>query len=135
VDGLDYYPISTVQSIKSIQTKYPEKFEQKSIAQELIQNSLNENQTGGLVLANNLIYVNIENLSSYEIEDLQERVNTGLSKARLYHDNKEERLRSLDTPQKHSKSHGRGFLLILLLGWDIITLSGKNCLLVAAVKH
>jgi hypothetical protein len=135
VDGLDYYPISTVQSIKSIQTKYPEKFEQKSIAQELIQNSLNENQTGGLVLANNLIYVNIENLSSYEIEDLQERVNTGLSKARLYHGNKEERLRSLDTPQKHSKSHGRGFLLILLLGWDIITLSGKNCLLVAAVKH
>lgn len=135
MDGLSYYPISTVQSIKSIQTRYPEKFEQKSIAQELIQNSLNEHQTGGLVLTDNLICVNIDNLSHDEVLDLQERVNSGLSKAKLYHVNKEERLKSLDTPQKHSKSHGRGFLLVLLLGWDIITLSGTNCLLVAAVRH
>lgn len=132
---VDYYPISTVQSIKSIQTRYPEKFEQKSIAQELIQNSLNEHQTGNLVLRNNLIYVSINNLSPEEIEELQKRVLSGLSKAKLYHENKEERLKSLDEPQKHSRSHGRGFLLILRLGWDIITLSGTNCLLVAAVKH
>lgn len=132
VSSLDCYPLDTVKSIERVQSDYKERFEQKSVAQELIQNSLNENQQGNLVIGDNLVLVNVENVK--DVSEVLEKINKGVSDAKNYYSNKEARLRSLETTRKNSKSHGRGFLLVLFLGWDIITLAGTNCLMIAAVR-
>jgi hypothetical protein len=128
------YSIDTVDSIKQIQCQYKDKFEHKSIAQELIQNSLNEDQKGELMLSDNLITINIKDLSPEDMEGSHSRIDSGLQRARVYYTDKEARLKSLDTIPQHSRSHGRGFLLVFLLGWDICTLQGVNSLLIAAIK-
>ena len=132
VSSLDCYPLDTVKSIKRVQSDYKERFEQKSVAQELIQNSLNEHQKGDLVIGDNLILVSVENVK--DVSEVLEKINKGVSDAKQYYSNKEARVRSLEAPRKSSKSHGRGFLLVLFLGWDIITLAGTNCLMIAAVR-
>lgn len=131
---VSHYPIDTVDSIKAIQCQYKDRFEHKSIAQELIQNSLNEDQKGELMLSGSLITININGLSREAMEDTLNKIGSGLQKARRYYVNREERLKSLEDTPKHSKSHGRGFLLVLLLGWDIFILQGAHSLLVAAIK-
>jgi len=126
--------VDDVKSIIQIQDKLKENFEHKSIAQELIQNSLNEHQKGNLRVYNNLILLEIDNMDKNNIEETINKINNGLYEAKECYLNKEKRLQSLSRPQKHLKSHGRGFLTIFYFGWDIITLKDKKKLLIAAVK-
>ena len=127
--------VTSVEAIKQIQKYWKGDFEQKSIAQELVQNSLNEHQSGKISVSNNLILLQIQNIKEEDASDIVMKINEGLSAAKECYHNKEKRLASLDSYQKHLKSHGRGFLTIFYFGWDIITLKNKDQILIAAVRH
>lgn len=129
------FPISDVASIHRVQEVYADDFSHKSAAQELLQNSLNENQRGDIQIRSNLILLTVRDVDQKEIHDIEERINSGLAYAKKCYTNKAERLKSLEDSQKHLKSHGRGFLLMFYLGWDIITLQSKNTMLIAAIRH
>jgi hypothetical protein len=122
-------------AIKQIQQAYKENYEQKSIAQELIQNSLNEKQYGNISISNNLILLQIQNIKEEEATDIVAKINEGLIAARECYHNKEKRLASLEMQRKNLKSHGRGFLTIFYFGWDVVTLKNKGQVLIAAIKH
>lgn len=126
-------PIDDVASIHRIQDKFVDNFSQKSVAQELLQNSLNENQSGDIQVLRNLILLTVDS-NEHEIGKIVDKINSGIEYARKCYVSKEERMKSLDDSQKNLKSHGRGFLLMFYLGWDIITLPGKNKLLIAAIR-
>lgn len=126
-------PVSGVSTIHQVQQLSADNYIQKSVAQELIQNSLNENQRGDIQVLRNLILLTV-NSTGVELQKTVDRINTGLSYARECYTSTEKRMESLGDSQKHLKSHGRGFLLMFYLGWDIITLPGKDKLLIAAVK-
>ena len=125
--------VKDVRSIIKIQDKLKTDFERKSIAQELIQNSLNESQRGDIRIYNNLILLEIED-DKNNIEEIINKINHGLYEAKECYLSKEKRIQSLEKLSKHSKSHGRGFLTIFYFGWDIITLRNKKKLLIAAIK-
>lgn len=129
------FSIKGVMAIKQIQQAYKENYEQKSIAQELIQNSLNEKQYGNISISNNLILLQIQNIKEEEATNIVTKINEGLIAARECYYNKEKRLASLELQQKNLKSHGRGFLTIFYFGWDIVTLKNKDQILIAAIKH
>jgi len=127
--------IMGVSAIKQIQDNYKELFEQKSIAQELIQNSLNAKQQANIRISDRLILLQIQNIKEEEISNIIVKINEGLKQAKeCYHDI-EKRKASLERFQNNLKSHGRGFLTIFYFGWDIVTLKNKNQILIAAVKH
>lgn len=126
-------PIDDVASIHHLQNRLVDNFSHKSVAQELLQNSLNENQSGDIQVLRNLILLTVDSKEN-EIGQLVDKINSGLEYARKCYVSREERMRSLDDSQKHLKSHGRGFLLMFYLGWDIITLPGKDKLLIAAIR-
>lgn len=126
--------IKDVKAIKDIQRTLKSDFERKSIAQELIQNSLNEHQKGNLQIYDNLILLEIDNVKKNNIEEIIHNIDNGVNYAKECYSSKEKRIQSLDKQQKHSKSHGRGFLSIFYFGWDIFTLQNNKKILIAAVK-
>lgn len=134
-DALKPISINGVEAIKKVQEYWKEYFEQKSIAQELIQNSLNEHQKGKISLSNSLILLQIQNIKEDEASVIVQKINEGLQAARECYYDHQKRLASLENYQKHLKSHGRGFLTIFYFGWDIITLKNKDQILIAAIKH
>lgn len=127
--------VTSVEAIKQVQKHWNNHFEQKSIAQELIQNSLNEHQQGKISVSNNLILLQIQNIKEEDASDIVMKINQGLLAAKECYYDKEKRLASLEKYQKHLKSHGRGFLTVFYFGWDIITLKNKNQILIAAIRH
>jgi len=134
-EALKPITINGVGAIKKVQEHWKEYFEQKSIAQELIQNSLNEHQKGKISVSNRLILLQIQNIKEEEVSGIVEKINEGLKTARECYYDPQKRLASLENYQKHLKSHGRGFLTIFYFGWDIITLKNKDQILIAAIKH
>jgi len=127
--------INGVETIKQIQSLWFDHFEQKSIAQELIQNTLNAHQEGKISVSENLILLQVQNIKEDAAADIIAKINEGLLAAKECYHNKEKRLASLEGYQKHLKSHGRGFLTIFYFGWDIVTLKNKDQILIAAIKH
>jgi hypothetical protein len=126
-------PLDDVSSIHFVQKEFSENISHKSVAQELIQNSLNEKQSGSIHILRNLILLIIDSKEE-NVNKLAEKVNSGLEYAKKCYISREERMKSLEGSQKNLKSHGRGFLLMFYLGWDIITLPGKDKLLIAAIR-
>jgi len=124
-----------VKAIKQIQDNYKELFEQKSIAQELVQNSLNAKQQANIRISDRLILLQIQNIKEEEIRNIVGKINRGLNRAKECYYDINKRKASLERYQNDLKSHGRGFLTIFYFGWDIVTLKNKNQILIAAVKH
>jgi len=127
--------INGPEAIKRIQQLWKDRFEQKSIAQELIQNSLNENQKGKISVSDNLILLHVQNIKEEDVAEIVKKINEGLSAAQECYQDKNKRIASLENYQKHVKSHGRGFLTVFYFGWDIVTLKNKDQILIAAIKH
>lgn len=126
------YNLDSVQTIKDIQAKYKDDIELKSVAQELVQNSLNENQKGELIVSDNLVLVKVDQKDN--VEDTVSKIQKGVDLAKLYREDRVARSNSLDQRREHSRSHGRGFFLLMTLGWEIVTLPGSDSLMIAAVR-
>ena len=125
--------LNDVTAIKKIQEHYKDNFDIKNIAQEILQNSLNENQKGEMFISDKLILFRVY-LGTQELVDLTEtKINQGIEFARLCQQNKKVRLDSLEKVRP-SKKHGRGFLSILYHGWDLVTLPNHTEVLIAAIK-
>lgn len=123
-----------VSAIKKIQKDYKNSFDIKNIAQEILQNSLDENQKGEMFISENLILFRIY-LGSQELVDKTEtKINTGINFAKICRQNKKSRIDSLEN-FPYSKKHGRGFLSILFHGWDLVTLPNHTEVLIAAIKR
>lgn len=127
--------VKNVEAIKTIQSRYYDQYEQKSIAQELIQNALNEHQVGKITVSQHLILLQVQNIKEEEVTGIIRKIQEGLLAAQECYHNKAKRIASLDNYQKHLKSHGRGFMTIFYFGWDIVTLKNKDKILIAAIKH
>lgn len=126
--------VDSPTSIYKVQDAFSKDFDYKSVAQELIQNSLDENQTADLSVRHNLILLKVNSSNGENVKDIERKVSQGIDRAKRCLFSKKERIQSLEDSQKQSQKHGRGFFLMLCLGWDIVTIARQDQLLIAAIK-